>query len=355
MVEESDSQICAEFTSLTNKSSPSAFYNTGDNPKCHSQTRIAILDQLKEWIVGNIEPRASILWLNGEAGTGKSCIARSIAEWCDQQQLLLASFFFLRTDSTRNNTQRFISSLAYTISQTVPESRPSIEQAIRRDPHIFDKAIDIQMNRLIIDPLLVSKASTQPVTIPCVFVIDGLDECIHPSQQKDIIRLFAACITKNLRWKFLITSRRDQAIRTALDRFVPRLPTGLSTRIEPCSEYNTNADIRRVLEEIFAEIRTIFSWRHPIPIDWPSSDDIDKLVSKSSGQFIYAATVVKHVSSSDYDNPVDRLRSILDDDIDSRHGVCNFPEVSVAGDIDSALYAHILQTSRNLEFWLQRK
>ena len=39
----------------------------------------------------------------------------------------------------------------------------------------------------------------------------------------------------------------------------------------------------------------------------PPQEDVDKLVRKSSGQFIYAA-VITYVCS-DYDSPVDRLRS----------------------------------------------
>jgi len=195
------------------------------------------------------------------------------------------------------------------------------------------------------------EASTQPkfnLATPRVIVIDGLDECNNPLHQRDIIQLFATAAIKTLRWKILITSRRDPTIQTSFDRFIP---TELSTRIGLSNEFDTNADIRRVLEEKFAEIREKFSWRYPIPIDWPSSDDIDKLVSKSSGLFIYAVTVVKHVSSSDYHNPVDRLRSILDNGTD-RGGVRNSPEVT--GDLDSsALYAHILQNSPNVEFWLQ--
>jgi hypothetical protein len=47
-----------------------------------------------------------------------------------------------------------------------------------------------------------------------------------------------------------------------------------------------------------------------LPIDWPSKKDIYSLVRKSSGQFIYAATVIKFLSSGKRIKA--RLRSILD-------------------------------------------
>ena len=43
-----------------------------------------------------------ILWLTGAAGAGKSAIAQSIIELCLVQGLIIASFFFNRSDSTRN-------------------------------------------------------------------------------------------------------------------------------------------------------------------------------------------------------------------------------------------------------------
>src|SRR6266545_1939046 len=136
--------------------SPSAFYNAGhsfDFPKCHPNTRVAILERLKNWLVGNVEPNASILWLNGAAGSGKSCRARSVAEWCQQQNLLLASFFFFRSDSSRNSVKCFIPTLAYNITQTVPGTRSIIDDALRSDPHIFAKTIDTQMRHLVFEPL----------------------------------------------------------------------------------------------------------------------------------------------------------------------------------------------------------
>ena len=43
---------------------------------------------------------------------------------------------------------------------------------------------------------------------------------------------------------------------------------------------------------------------------WPSVDILEELVKKSSGQFIYASTVVKYVTSIRH-QPVDRLNIVL--------------------------------------------
>jgi sigma54-dependent transcription regulator len=72
-----------------------------DAPKCHPHTRLAVLNEIMEW-VGNAESAREdfMLWLFGPAGAGKSAIAKRIAELTFQNGLLIATFFFSRTSST---------------------------------------------------------------------------------------------------------------------------------------------------------------------------------------------------------------------------------------------------------------
>jgi hypothetical protein len=60
----------------------------------------------------------------------------------------------------------------------------------------------------------------------------------------------------------------------------------------------------------FDEIRLTHPIRSDLPLSWPSNEDIDTLVYKSSGQFIYS-TVVKFVSSCRH-KPDRRLEIVLD-------------------------------------------
>lgn len=65
-------------------------------------------------------------------------------------------------------------------------------------------------------------------------------------------------------------------------------------------------DIRKYLEAEFDKIcKNRIKGPH-LSTSWPSEKEIDQLVRKSSGQFIYAATVVRYVSAFDH-SPVDRL------------------------------------------------
>ena len=69
-------------------------------------------------------------------------------------------------------------------------------------------------------------------------------------------------------------------------------------------------DIERFLKDKFDEIRLTHPIRSDLPSSWPSSEDIETLVYRSSGQFIYASTIVKFVSSRRH-RPDHRLEIIL--------------------------------------------
>ncbi len=60
-----------------------------DAPKCHPNTRKAVLDEIMNWIILMVARTQWILWLNGAAGAGKSAIGRSIVDLC----ISLASSF----------------------------------------------------------------------------------------------------------------------------------------------------------------------------------------------------------------------------------------------------------------------
>ncbi|KAF8982583.1 hypothetical protein BDQ17DRAFT_1228099, partial [Cyathus striatus] len=65
----------------------------GDPPKCHPETRKAVINDIMSWVDSN-EPNEKIMWLQGPAGAGKTTIAQTVAERCDKEMKLVSSFFF---------------------------------------------------------------------------------------------------------------------------------------------------------------------------------------------------------------------------------------------------------------------
>ena len=263
-----------------------------------------------DWVRKKIDTDIFIMWLYGAAGAGKTAIAQTIAELCEEHKLLLASFFFFRADSLRSNSKRLIATIAYQVAVVIPGVRALMEAAIDNDPHLLSRSLITQFTALIVDPLdhLFETSVREHTNLPNLIIIDGLDECMDGTQIQILDMIFAVGQRSNFPFNFLIASRPELAISAALGD--GKIREGL-TRLLLDADITSRHDIRRFLQDKFHEIRLT----HPIQSDfsssWPSSEDIETLVDKSSGQFIYASTVVKFVSSPRH-RPDHRLEIVLD-------------------------------------------
>jgi NACHT domain len=259
------------------------------------------------WIVGQVGWDEFIMWLYGPAGAGKSAIAQTIAELCHARHLLLASFFFSRTDPKRNNEKRLIASIAYQIALNLPQAKDAIEAVVDRDPAIFQRSVEAQLTTLIIDPLtqLFNTGIFQSTPVPNLIIIDGLDECHGRQVQQYILHAVSSALSLPL--KFLICSRAEPHLNL---KFTSLRSRGMVTRLSLDDGYEQSVDIERYLTDSFHTISTTHPLKEYIPPEWPTYKVLSSLVEKSSGQFIYAATVVKYISS-DRHQPTRRLEIVL--------------------------------------------
>ncbi len=126
----------------------SAFHNSAqrvDPPRCHKNTRQALIQEIFNWIIGDVKRAAWIAWLNGSAGSGKSAISQSIAEMCLLSGIMVASFFFMRPDPTRNSLKPLVATLAYQVARSLPGSKEFIIRAIEHNPLIFEQSFESQI------------------------------------------------------------------------------------------------------------------------------------------------------------------------------------------------------------------
>jgi hypothetical protein len=287
----------------------SAFHNAAERsnpPRCHPRTRSAIRTEIMDWIKNQEAGRKLILWLYGPAGGGKTAIGQSIAEECEKQGLLGASFFFDRTAAGRNTMGRFIATLAYQLTLSIPQIRETILAAIERDPTIFSRQLLVQMQTLVITPLMSFEGLGQPWFV----VVDGVDEIGPTGQpQAELLHVVGTAVSelKHIPIIFLIISRPEYDIRMAFNA------DPLHSLMEELSldeRYEPDADIKLYLTDKFQEIRSKeLALGTNLHSSWPSDSDLDRLVAKSSGQFIYAATVMKFIDSRR--DPSERLKIIL--------------------------------------------
>ena len=265
-----------------------------------------------QWIK-DVDKLEFFLWLYGPAGAGKSSIAQSIAELCDEAGILDASFFFSRTAAGRNNDRLLIPTLTYQLSQSMPDILQFVGEALNRDPLVFGRSLQAQIDTLLVGPLSQVAASRQDMELgsnsrPIFFIIDGLDECGEAKSQRYILSVLSSAIRSSaIPLFFLITSRPEQDIRQS---FNAEPLNSLTRRLVLDDNYKPDEDIKVFLQSKFDDIKKDHPSKYFLPASWPSDSDVESLVKKSSGQFIYASTVMKFVDSTRH-RPTERLNMIL--------------------------------------------
>jgi hypothetical protein len=246
-----------------------------------------------------------VLWMYGPAGAGKSAIAGTIAELCEALMLLAASFFFSRTIAGRCDSSRLVATLTWQLIQVIPEIREPVLSSLERDPTLLSRTPSTQMKYLIVDPLnrvpkeLLAKR-------PRLVIIDGLDECLPHKSQDDILKFLSTALQQlKTPLYFLIASRPHTNIR---DAFASDLFRSTAHTLPLEDDYQSTEDIRHFLTSSFTEIRRKHAY---LPSPWPKTRDIEAIVEKSSGQFIYAATVNRYIAQG-YHGHEKRLKVVLE-------------------------------------------
>jgi hypothetical protein len=183
--------------------------------------------------------------------------------------------------------------------------------------------MDVQLKALILDAF--QYLSPLPLRSYLV-IIDGLDECHDRAIQQLILRLLCEMITiHKLPLRFLIGSRPESHIRANFDQ--ESLYT-ITQRVVLDETFNPGRDIRVFFRDGFAKICAENSFPSHVEQPWPREGIVDLLVQRSSGQFIYAATVLKFVGA-DFCSPTKQLALVLK------------PDVTAFSDLDQ-LYTQIL-------------
>ena len=179
--------------------------------RCHPETRIDLLRQIKEW--GDDPQGKCIFWLNGMAGTGKSTISRTVAQSFADDGKLGASFFFKRGEGERGNASRFFTTIAAQLVRTVSAIIPYLSKAIDADPGISGKVMKEQFENLIFQPLS-EVGRISGTTLQLVNVIDALDECEREGDIRTILHLLSQTPHLNsIHIRIFLTSRPELPIR----------------------------------------------------------------------------------------------------------------------------------------------
>ncbi|KAK7008318.1 WD40-repeat-containing domain protein [Favolaschia claudopus] len=288
-------------------------YSLSSRVSCDVNTRREALATVYHWLAP-LDPRladlppqlfavnekATVFWIYGVAGTGKSTLAQTIANWCDELGLLGASFFCAR-EGERNNVQLIVPSIVRQLSGLSDTFRAAVVKAMKANPEIHSAVAARQVQKLLVEPL--QEADDFPRK---TIIIDALDECNDTEAVSVILKALSVHISGLNRLKFLITSRPvpnvDAGFRNQL-LFQNTQQFSLADIPPPTTE----ADIANFLRNRLTAIQQDFC----VADTWPINDEIEALVKLAGGLFIFAATAVKFIADNNVNNPEDQLSALL--------------------------------------------
>ncbi|RKL50111.1 hypothetical protein BFJ70_g1278 [Fusarium oxysporum] len=288
------------------------------NATCLKNTRIDILQDINDWVEDTADQAKTVFWLNGMAGTGKSTISRTIARSLFETKRLGASFFFKRGETNRGSISRFVPTIARQLVANQPVLEPCIHEAVLHEPSITSKAVRVQFERLIMEPLSRCPNDFHKDT-PIAIIVDALDECESDADIYLIINLLSG--TRKIqrpRPRIFVTSHPDLPIRlgfndvqgTYQDLILHEIPAQVIEHdITIFLEHETE-QIKRRWNHSVAEIRRLAT-------DWPGNECIRLLTRRAAPLFIVAATECRFIADRRHGSPEEQLHRLLNSSADS--------------------------------------
>ncbi|KAJ7593658.1 hypothetical protein C8J56DRAFT_1160474 [Mycena floridula] len=258
---------------------------------CAPETRKEVLNQLDQWAQGHGEP---VCWLSGPAGAGKSTIAHTVAQQCDENYCLAFSYFFSRRYTTRSDLSAFIPTFVYTLAKStgITSIENKVDEALGTNAGLFHQRLEDQLTSIasIIIPIL----SARPPAHPIVVVIDGLDEYNQDEGKihlDHLVQLLIDTMVTQLHFRILFTSRPEADIAEMF---------GLVTSVSHMAlqDFPAIADVENYLLPKFHKI----AQRRKLGADWPGAEVVTLLAEKSEGIFAYASTLVRFIDDK-YGDP----------------------------------------------------
>ncbi|KAF5327394.1 hypothetical protein D9619_004079 [Psilocybe cf. subviscida] len=296
---------------LWERAALNAILNDGgraDEVKCFPGTREEVLAKIEAWIDAK-EPNCErrIFWLSGPAGAGKSAIVQTLAERCMARGVPMANFFFFRGDSTRNHARPIVATLLYQLVESYPELKPLVGAVLVEKPRIFEQALRNQFEHLINNPV---RAIIHPSARqwPIVMLIDGLDECDSAGkrEQENLLRVLHGLVSsENSPFIVLIASRPEPQLTMTFNEI-----GSYAKSVFLDEDYRPSDDIRLVVVAELTRVKNTHHLRRTLDEHWPSDSSVNSIVNKSSGQFIYAATVLRFIANSSA-SPAHSLDKVL--------------------------------------------
>ena len=242
-----------------------------------------IREDIIRWAMDSSPDSPSVFWLTGQAGSGKTTIAYTIAQHFDKldkvknsnpHTVFGGSFFCSRQFRETRERIRILPTLVYQLAQKSRSYAQALHQADKFDS--YDKLSD-QMEDLLSGPWQESEDERQELP-PYLVVIDALDEIEGHEGLAflgDLLRAINGCYLQRL--NFLVTSRPDPDVA----KLCESLPSKVIRRLQDVPTEDVGSDIVAYLQAKLPKL---------------GKSELDKAARQVNGLFISAATVVRYLT-----------------------------------------------------------
>ncbi|KAG6914175.1 hypothetical protein DXG01_001953 [Tephrocybe rancida] len=277
-------------------------YITQKKKPCHPETRIKILQEIKDWINNNSEEGPqNFLWIVGPPGCGKSALTASITEYCQAHDHLGAQFFISHANRNTTNPLHYFP----TVIQDLYRRSESVEQHLHDALKEQKSSVDTpdKAAQLFLDTI--GQAAREHPDSPVVVIFDGLDETSSYHDASDQARredlentaaIFSGLFAKlshHRNAKVVISSRPEaEILRHFKDSSAHR-------------QHIKQLEIRTDDENVLHDIDTFLSHRlgeiakkHQLPFRvWPDVEYLEQLANGASGLFIWAVMACNYIDA----------------------------------------------------------
>ncbi|KAI6153060.1 hypothetical protein BKA82DRAFT_4349477 [Pisolithus tinctorius] len=245
-------------------------------------TRTEILSEIVDWINSPEVDSPRVFWLFGQAGTGKSSIAHTVAMRFKDLGRLGSCFCFARDRQTERRHEKMFTTIARDMAGRDLLFRAALAEAIVSDPSLRTTPdVTQQWEKLIREPL--SKV-TDTALGNVLIVIDGLDESGGEASREYILKILASAQAEGFpsSIRIFISSRPLPDIQTAL--------SGSShVKLRPMDTIppeSTERDIRMYISEKLRNLGDDFN-----------DEDVTHLAQKSDGLFEWSRLACEFIRS----------------------------------------------------------
>ncbi|KZT40432.1 WD40 repeat-like protein [Sistotremastrum suecicum HHB10207 ss-3] len=265
---------------------------------CFPGTRTEIIETITQWVIQPDQSEsASLFWLKGFAGSGKSAVAHTIAHRFHSGKRLGSSYIFDESQATERRADTVFSKISRDLAAISDGWKDSLGKIIKNSPDLrHTPSVRRQFEELILGP-----ARDVMFIGPILIVIDALDECGGtPDARKELLRILATRLSElPSNFCILLTSRPQKEFEDAFSHSQYVTPLDILA----ASESSVDKDLAVYYESRLGDLAELDD-------AWPNKGWLSELVKRSEGLFQWAFTACEYVLEPGW-SPDEQLRNLF--------------------------------------------